>query len=1029
MLNRLWSRLIRLLLASVLASAAVVAHAGLQVYTSWGVLPPSSAANQRTVDFSTNTLSSEGAGRLSFTTAIGDCNRYFLLFVGMVCHLGSDQGNVSQTATNAGLPGFSGNHLAIYSGQNDNATSITITFTQPTPYVGFLWGVQFNAENTQFIKLTLENNSVVTLKNCRTTWDNQCVGAYVAANWLADVYNLLLGWLFGDAIQYHGVYVQYTPDNGVRIKKVEFQAYECRNCGFLSADEPQTMRIDFLTYVDGGVPPHHLRISTSSATVPTGSDVPITVTACGNADCSLPYTDGISSGTIAMAGVSGTWSPSANFSIPAGPVNTATVNARFNTTGTATISLSSYAPTPSNTPKVFCGMGVTPASGNSCNLNVSQPLHHVRVSSVASGLTCSPNSYTITACSNADCSSLYTAGLTGNLAISGGTVNYPSGAGFTIGAGSSSTVVQAQLTQVATYTVGLSGLSVTPSASPQVYCGMGATPSAGGSCSQSMAEAGLIFDVPNHVSGDSQAVTVSAVRKSDNSLSCTPAFASTSKTINFRCSYNNPTSGFVPAVVGGAALNASNNAAAVCDGGGRNVSLAFNAGGVASTTVTYADAGQVTLNASYTGSGADAGLSMTGTDSFIAVPASFSFSGVTAGPIKAGAAFGATVTAVNRSGVKTSNFGRETSAASATLGFSKRQPTGANSVAGSFTGSLGAFSSGVATASNLRWSEVGNADLTASSSNYLGTGLSISGSTGSGPAGAVGPFIPNHFTVAVSQACPAGTPSFTYSGQPFTMTVTAHNATGGITENYDGTANTSPNFAKAVTLSAATNASLGSLGSAGLAASAFARGVGTLSTQSFTFTNKLTAPDAVNLRAVDSDGVSSAGQSEGAVSLRSGRLRMFNKFGSEKAALSVPLQAHYWSGKAWVINSADSCTQITTGSVVRAQYLDHKGAPTTAWSSSPAADVTLSAGQGALIMSAPTGGATGTVELAINLGSTTTDQSCLSQHPASTGLNRPWLRSINGSCATTHDRDPSARATFGIFKPETHRAVHVREIY
>jgi len=130
-----------------------------------------------------------------------------------------------------------------------------------------------------------------------------------------------------------------------------------------------------------------------------------------------------------------------------------------------------------------------------------------------------------------------------------------------------------------------------------------------------------------------------------------------------------------------------------------------------------------------------------------------------------------------------------------------------------------------------------------------------------------------------------------------------------------------------------------------------------------------------------------------------------------------------------VINSADSCTQITTGSVVRAQYLDHKGAPTTAWSSSPAGPVTLNAGQNSLIMSAPTGGATGTVELAINLGSTTTDQSCLSQHPASTGLNRPWLRSINGSCATTHDRDTSARTTFGIFKPESDRTVHVQERY
>jgi MSHA biogenesis protein MshQ len=40
-----------------------------------------------------------------------------------------------------------------------------------------------------------------------------------------------------------------------------------------------------------------------------------------------------------------------------------------------------------------------------------------------------------------------------------------------------------------------------------------------------------------------------------------------------------------------------------------------------------------------------------------------------------------------------------------------------------------------------------------------------------------------------------------------------------------------------------------------------------------------------------------------------------------------------------------------------------------------------------------------------------------------------WLRAQNGNCATTFDRDPSARVTFGIYKPESTKTIHVREIY
>ena len=1005
MLNRLWSYLLTpllsvgLMLCSVGSASAQTIN--IFVPSQPGFSASSSLPGLRMMDFSTITLSGEeSSGRISRTS---DFNNTFLSCCG------------SFGITSSWFPPeyFAGNYAQLNSGSGDSWVQFNFA-NSGSHYVSFLWHADINDNDNQ-ATIYFSNGTSRTIANCGSSSNSGCFAYYIPPDLWQDFLDLLL------LNPKKTVRFEVIPAAGVRITAVRMRSYSALGIS-------QAMAVDNFHYGDPML--HHVRVTTGASSSPAGANVTFTIEACANAACSTKFTSGIS-GTLVLTGGAVTYPSGQAFSIASGSSST-TIVARPEDAATYAVALSNLTPLPYSSPAVYCGMGAAASSSGSCNLTATPSLHHMEVTaSSATGLTCQPTTFTIKACGNASCSTLYTTGVTGTLALTGAgmTVNYPSGAGFSIGV-SGQTTVQAHITTAGTVTASLTGLSVAPVSTPTLYCGMGVAAASGGSCAYTAAAAGLFFDVAHHVAGVQQTgVTVSAVRASDNALQCVPAFAGVTRNVTFRCAYSNPTTGTLPVRVGGTALNSGNSTAAACDAGGRSVSLNFNASGVATTTVDYADAGQMSLTATYTGSGSEAGLVMTGADTFVAAPASFAFSGVTAGPIRAGRTFGATVTARNQAGVATPNFGREISPAAVALSFIRRQPTGTGAQNGTFSGSLGAFSSGVATASNLSWSEVGNADLTATSSNYLSSGLSISGSTGSGPAGAVGPFIPNHFTVAVSQACPAGTPSFTYSGQPFTMTVTAHNATGGITENYDGTANTSPNFAKAVTLSAATNASLGSLGSAGLAASAFARGVGTLSTQSFTFTNKLTAPATVNLRAVDSDGVSSAGQSEGAVSLRSGRLRLFNKFGSEKAALSVPLQAHYWSGKAWVINSADSCTQITTGSVVRAQYLDHKGAPTTAWSSSPATDVTLSAGQGALIMSAPTGGATGTVALAINLGSTATDQSCLSQHPASTGLNRPWLRSINGSCATTHDRDPSARATFGIFKPETHRAVHVREIY
>jgi MSHA biogenesis protein MshQ len=69
------------------------------------------------------------------------------------------------------------------------------------------------------------------------------------------------------------------------------------------------------------------------------------------------------------------------------------------------------------------------------------------------------------------------------------------------------------------------------------------------------------------------------------------------------------------------------------------------------------------------------------------------------------------------------------------------------------------------------------------------------------------------------------------------------------------------------------------------------------------------------------------------------------------------------------------------------------------------------------------------VDVAVNLGSGTADQSCLSTHPSTTGASLSWLRSNFGNCASSFDRDPSARITFGVYSPESQRVIHVQDIH
>ena len=1093
------------IVAMVLGLCALTAHAGWQALTSGqsGFNSPTAYVNLRTINQDTTTLSGEGASRISYSKYEAPGGWF------------TSSGAVNYTAGNPGLSGFSGNSVSIDSGSNGSASSFTIQFNNGgTSYVAMLIGMSVKEDNTQWIRFTYGSGTQVTLYNCKDAGNATCIAQYVPSNWLLDLINGLLGILFGNN-SYDSVYLTYLTPAGEVITKVEVFNDNCPSCAGLLASSAQSMWIDNISYVDPSVMPHHVEVTTSSNSVAANATVTFTIRACADATCATAYTTGMS-GTFTVSGAGTTTYPGGQtFTIPARSSST-TITASMSAAGTATVALSAFSRTPSTTPRYWCGMTGTATSTGACTLTVTIPLHHLELlTNATSTVTCVPLTFTVKACADATCANAFTSGVTGTVSVSGTNVQTYS-TGFTIASGSGSTSWSAYMGVVsgnsATASASLTAPSVTPTATPATYYGMGAASgTAGGSQSLTLNNSALVFDVKSHTAETAQSVTVTALRKSDNSNACTPLFVSRDTAVNFTCSHSNPATGTVPVRIQDAnilaayqALNASNASTAACDGTGANVTLRFNASGVATINLKYADVGLMGLNASYTANGV---VPTSGSDTFVVAPHDFRVNVTTTGNIKAGNPFSATVTARNAAGATTPNFGRESTPEGVTLGAVRTSPRFAGAVTGSLGYTLGSFSSGVATSSNLSYGDVGKIDLAArlTSGSYLGSAKSPAGSTqgswtscasengtctvptgatavvayganglfnfktgqtgavactnanftdpivGVGKAcylivyggantavtGAAGTFIPHHFKTTVSDACT----TFTYSGQPVAVSVTAYNASDAAVVNYDGSDATSAyNAARAVSLSSTTG-STSNLSNYLIQASAFAGaatgGHATQNAFTYTFPAKLTAPSAFTIRATDSDGVSSAGYAEGVINLRSGRLQLSNAFGSEKSNLVVPVQVQYWNGKAWAQNTLDNgCTIIPAGAVARSNYLDAKGAAATggtAWTTAVGANVVMSGGRADLVLQAPTltsgsGTAAGTVDVAVNLGDTNVDNACMGAHPTASIGGLSWLRSPNGSCSSGNV-DPSARMSFGVFKPETQKIIHVQDRY
>ncbi len=668
-------------------------------------------------------------------------------------------------------------------------------------------------------------------------------------------------------------------------------------------------------------------------------------------------------------------------------------------------------------------------------------LHHARLSHTGSAVTCLGEQVTIHACNDADSSGTCTAntgGLTGNVVAksSGGTTvaTVP----FVIAAGSSSTTVTVPVTTAQTVSLETSGLSATPTASPAWTCWNGSA----ASCSNVFSDAGFIVSsaaggveaiLPAGTAGTaSSTYYLRAVKTSTTTQACEAALTG-AKSVSFAYECINPANchaGDLMTVNGGSGSTtiARNNNGSVTSYAA--IAVTFDGSGNAPFTYNFADAGQARLYATMAAGGTLLTALSGSTNAFVTAP--YDFVVAATGPYVAGSAFSATVTARTSTNAITPSFGKETAPAGVTMTHTLTGPAGG--VTGSLTGSVGSFgtpTAGVGTGNNLIFTEVGDISLIATSGNYLGSGLSP---TGSGVAGA---FKPAYLKTEFDTVQPCST--FTYSGQPFRIKVTAISATGTTTQNY------TDSYARAITLgsdSALTCApSTTGFSSNTLTATDFttahATTPGAASTPPvsntvaplpISYAHSLAAPASVTICAKDADAVNSHGQTQATLAIRNGRLRLSNAFGSEKSDLTMAVQAQYWSGQSWILSSDDTCTGTVLTAAGGKDAVALSGYISTLSSTnfgiSHISGFTANGGgQWKLMLTKPSPVATGSADVCVDLGSDP-PSGVVCSAPASAAM--PWLQS-KWPPGTGYNNDPAARATIGIYAPEPKKTIHVRE--
>ena len=361
---------------------------------------------------------------------------------------------------------------------------------------------------------------------------------------------------------------------------------------------------------------------------------------------------------------------------------------------------------------------------------------------------------------------------------------------------------------------------------------------------------------------------------------------------------------------------------------------------------------------------------------------------------------------------------------------SVNRPAGASLAAlvvnGLAGGRFAAFSNGAQTAP-VSYGNVGIIDIQArlEDNDYFGSGVALAGT-----APNVGRFNPWQYAVSasnVSSACNVST-AFTYAREPFeaSLTLQAQNKNGTLTDGYRGAF---------VTLDIPTELNLHN-DQTGLAYDLESYsinedfGSGTHGQADFdvqlAWNMPLQAPTDSSVELIDtSDEVTRIGGSPFAVGqteIRFGRMALGNSHGSELMSLPVPMRAEYYDGASFLLNADDGCSsfnasQLRLDSAVESAQTDGDiqvlPGQTTRLS---LANAPLLAGDAGLSLCppgnpacTPTPGNEGWVDLRLDLGL------------------RPWLR-FDWDGDGTHDNDPTARATFGIYRGND-RQIHLRRLF
>lgn len=607
--------------------------------------------------------------------------------------------------------------------------------------------------------------------------------------------------------------------------------------------------------------------------------------------------------------------------------------------------------------------------------------------------------------------------------------------------------------------------------------------------------------IPTQLSGknsntgfNAQTMYLQAIRTDTNTGNCVGAFQSQTATIQMAGTRVNPTGGSSQV----SALNSSNAMVALGTGAGTtgtftNITLAFDAQSKAPLVLNYPDAGSISVSAQYQLPAPPASTFITGSSNvFVVRPFGFAFRGANAATAiqhgttsgsallaAAGDNFTMTVVAyqwaagedtdndgIPDAGVNLTNNGTTPNfAASVSV-----TPTG--NLPGTATGSVsrgatcasaatiaaGSFTSGVATLSDWCYSEAGNVLLTATSTDYIATGVNITGNSGldgTGAAGGyVGRFRPKNFTLngpgtiinrSASSCSPVST--FTYMGENMTLgfTLLARNTQGVTTQNYTGAyaklgLNTFSNFAFGAR-SGTTDLS-SRIATTGSPTGTWSNGIGAVST--FASISRAASPDGayaalqfgiapndgegVVMSAFDLDVNNDSTNDHTYIGIptevRFGRLALSNVFGSELLDLPFSMETQYFSNGIFQTNTLDSCTTLAASNIRMAAVATPDLATTCKTSLSPTGTIFFTGGKASSVappatvvapkLTKPGAGNAGTVRLTVNLDGTSTGNTCTPGSTTVTNAAQVWLQ--GNWAGSSFNTNPGANATFGQYK-------------